>query len=199
MLYRAFQAQADLVTPVRFMAKLAGDTLAMGPSWLRALPPISHMAAGWEMIERSHLTHERPPYGFGSVVVEGRETPVHEVAVASTPFGDLINFKKEGVGEQPRILLVRPLSPGHRWPLLRGTVATLLPENDVYITDWRNAREAPVEAGDFGFDDYVDHVIKSSKRSAGRQQLLGAVSPAPTPLPPSRSWPRTTIPARRSA
>ena len=176
MLYRAFQAQTDLVTPVRFMAKLASDTLAMGPSWLRALPAISHMAAGWEMIERCHLTNERPPYGFGSVMVEGREAPVHEVAVASTPFGDLINFKKEGVGEQPRILLIAPLS-GHFATLLRGTVATLLPENDVYITDWRNAREAPVEAGDFGFDDYVDHVIKFLEAIGPGAHLLGVCQP----------------------
>ena len=69
-----------------------------------------------------------------------------------------MRFRKAGDPVQPRVLLVAPLS-GHFATLLRGTVATLLPENDVYITDWRNARDAPLSAGAFGFDDYVDHVI----------------------------------------
>jgi poly(3-hydroxybutyrate) depolymerase len=42
---------------------------------------------------------------------------------------------------------------------LRNTVKTLLPEHDVYITDWHNARDAPLSAGRFGFDDYVEHLI----------------------------------------
>ena len=176
MQYRAFQAKTDLMAPARLMAKMALDTLAMGPPWLRTAPPLSHLAAGWEMMDRAGLTHERPPYGFNTVMVEGRETKVTEVAVASTPFGDLINFKREGAPEQPRILLVAPLS-GHFATLLRGTVATLLPENDVYITDWRNARDAPLSAGDFGFDEYVEHVIKFLEIIGPGAHLLGVCQP----------------------
>jgi poly(3-hydroxybutyrate) depolymerase len=176
MHYKAFQAQTDLMAPVRLMAKLAGTSLAMTPPWLRTLPPLTHLAAGWEMIERAGLTHTRPPYGFSTVMVEGRETPVTEVAVASTPFGDLINFRKEGAPEQPRVLVVAPLS-GHFATLLRGTVATLLPENDVYITDWRNARDAPVAAGAFGFDEYVEHVIRFLETMGPGAHLVGVCQP----------------------
>jgi polyhydroxyalkanoate depolymerase len=176
MQYQAFQAKTDMMAPVRLMAKLANEGLALGPSWLRTLPPLSHLAAGWEMIERAGLTHSRPPYGFDTVVVEGRDTPVTEVAVASTAFGDLINFKKEGAPEQPRVLLVAPLS-GHFATLLRGTVATLLPENDVYITDWRNARDAPLAAGEFGFDEYVEHVIRFMETIGPGAHLLGVCQP----------------------
>jgi polyhydroxyalkanoate depolymerase len=158
------------------MAKMARQTLAMGPPWLRTLPPMSHLAAGWEMIERAGLTHARPPYGFDTVMVEGRETQVTEVAVAATVFGDLINFRKDGAPEQPRVLVVAPLS-GHFATLLRGTVATLLPENDVYITDWRNARDAPVAAGDFGFDEYVEHVIRFLEVIGPGAHLLGVCQP----------------------
>jgi polyhydroxyalkanoate depolymerase len=176
MQYRAFQAQTDMMAPVRMMAGLARGGLALGPSWLRTLPPISHLAAGWEMIERGGMTHSRPPYGFDTVMVEGRETQVTEVAVASTPFGDLINFRKDGAPEQPRVLVVAPLS-GHFATLLRGTVATLLPETDVYITDWRNAREAPVGAGAFGFDEYVEHVIRFLEAMGPGAHLLGVCQP----------------------
>jgi polyhydroxyalkanoate depolymerase len=158
------------------MAMAAGGALSLGPPWLRATPPFGHLAAGWEMIERAGLTHERPPYGFDVVTVEGRETPVREVAVASTAFGDLINFKKDGAPEQPRILVVAPLS-GHFATLLRGTVATLLPENDVYITDWRNARDAPLSAGRFGFDEYVEHVIRFLEAMGPGAHLLGVCQP----------------------
>jgi polyhydroxyalkanoate depolymerase len=159
MSYRAFQAQADLMTPVRALAGLAAGALDLGPPWLKTLPGVAHLAAGLEMTTRAQFTSARPAYGFDAVTVEGRETPVTEEALASTPFGDLIHFRKATNVPQPRILLVAPLS-GHFATLLRGTVEVLLPENDVYITDWRNARDAPLSAGAFGFDEYVDHVIR---------------------------------------
>jgi polyhydroxyalkanoate depolymerase len=60
---------------------------------------------------------------------------------------------------QPRVLLIAPLS-GHFSTLLRATVRTMLPEHDVFITDWHNARDVPVDAGRFGFDDYIAHIIR---------------------------------------
>ena len=55
--------------------------------------------------------------------------------------------------------MVAPLS-GHFSTLLRATVQTMLPEHDVYITDWHNARDVPLTAGCFGFDEYIEHLIK---------------------------------------
>jgi polyhydroxyalkanoate depolymerase len=49
---------------------------------------------------------------------------------------------------------------GHFSTLLRDTVATLLPEQDVYITDWHNARDIPLQDGRFGFDEYVEHLVR---------------------------------------
>jgi polyhydroxyalkanoate depolymerase len=79
--------------------------------------------------------------------------------VHATPFGTLLRFRKDIDIAQPRVLLVAPLS-GHFATLLRGTVRTMLPEHDVYITDWHNARDIPTSAGRFGFDDYVTHLIE---------------------------------------
>ena len=158
MRYQAFQAQADLLAPARLAAGFANAALGLGPAWLRRLPPMAHLSAGWEMLTRAGLTHERPPYGLEAVRVGPELFPVTEVVVAGTPFGDLVHFRKAGAPAQPRVLLVAPLS-GHFATLLRGTVETLLVDNDVYITDWRNARDAPVSAGAFGFDEYVAHVI----------------------------------------
>ncbi len=159
MRYRAFQAQTDLLVPARLSAGLANAALSFAPPWLKTLPCVAQASAGWEMLSRAGLTHHRPDYGFKSVRVGAEDIPVQEEVVHSTPFGDLVRFRKAADLDQPRILVVAPLS-GHFATLLRGTIETLLPDNDVYITDWRNAREAPLAAGSFGFDDYVAHVIR---------------------------------------
>jgi poly(3-hydroxybutyrate) depolymerase len=83
---------------------------------------------------------------------------IREEVVQSTPFGSLLHFAKDSRAVQPKVLVVAPLS-GHFSTLLRGTVRTMLLDNDVYLTDWHNARDVPVAAGSFGLDDFVDHVI----------------------------------------
>jgi poly(3-hydroxybutyrate) depolymerase len=176
MRYRAFQAQVDMVASVRLAAELADAGLAFGPPWLRQLPAFRRLSAGWEMLSRAGLTHARPDYGIATVRLGGHEVPVREEVVTGTPFGDLVRFRKEGDPDQPRVLLVAPLS-GHFATLLRGTVETLLPDNDVYITDWRNARDAPVEAGAFGFDDYVAHVIGFLEAIGPGAHLIGVCQP----------------------
>jgi polyhydroxyalkanoate depolymerase len=84
---------------------------------------------------------------------------VYEDAADVTPFGTLLHFKKDAAVDQPRVLVVAPLS-GHFATLLRGTVSTLLPEHDVYLTDWHNARDVSLSHGRFGLDEYVDHIIR---------------------------------------
>ena len=96
---------------------------------------------GPELVSRSGLTHTRPAYGITSVRVGNRDVPVTEEALATTPFGTLLHFKKDIEQAQPRVLVVAPLS-GHFATLLRSTVQTLLADHDVCITDWHNARDA---------------------------------------------------------
>jgi polyhydroxyalkanoate depolymerase len=120
---------------------------------------VRNLTAAYELIARAGLTHSRPAYGVTHINVGNREVEVREEAAHVTPFGTLLHFKKDIEAEQPRVLLVAPLS-GHFATLLRGTVRTMLPEHDVYITDWHNMRDVPRSAGRFGFDEYVEHLIK---------------------------------------
>ena len=156
MLYQAYQAHSDIMVPVRAWAGAAIQ--AFGPINGFGGPAVKNLTAAYELIARSGLTHVRPPYGIDSVLVGSEEVAVTEEAAHVTPFGTLLRFKKDVTTEQPRVLLVAPLS-GHFATLLRNTVKTMLPEHDVYITDWHNARDAPLSAGRFGFDDYVEHLI----------------------------------------
>jgi polyhydroxyalkanoate depolymerase len=158
MLYLAYQMQTDMMAPVRKWARGALNG-AGGPPLLAGLPATRSLSAVYELIARAGLTHTRPAFGINSVTVGNREVEVHEEDTVSTPFGTLLHFKKDIATAQPRVLLVAPLS-GHFSTLLRATVRTMLPEHDVYITDWHNARDIPLTAGRFGFDEYIDHLIQ---------------------------------------
>jgi polyhydroxyalkanoate depolymerase len=157
VLYQAYQAHSDVMVPVRAWAGMAIN--AFGPINGFANGAVKNLTAAYELIARAGLTHVRPPYGIESVTVGNEDVAVHEEAAHVTPFGTLLRFRKEIDTPQPRVLLVAPLS-GHFATLLRNTVRTMLPEHDVYITDWHNARDVGLSHGRFGFDEYVDHLIK---------------------------------------
>jgi poly(3-hydroxybutyrate) depolymerase len=158
MLYQAYQLQSDLMSPLRLMAQGLSASL-----WLQNTERsiTRRMAAASEVISRMRLTHTRPAYGIGSVLVDGEATPVEEENVLALPFGSLLHFKKpvSGGRHHPPVLLVAPLS-GHFATLLRETARTLLQDHDVYITDWHNARDVSLKHGAFGLDDYVEHMIR---------------------------------------
>jgi poly(3-hydroxybutyrate) depolymerase len=155
MLYQAYQAHTDFMVPVRALASLAG---ILGPRFSENLGIVRNLTAAYELIARAKLTHERRPFDIATVMVGNREVAVLEEAVCVTPFGTLLHFKKDVDVAQPRVLLVAPLS-GHFATLLRATVNTMVADHDVYITDWHNMRNVALSHGQFGFDDYIQHVI----------------------------------------
>ena len=160
MLYETYQAQSDLMDPLRAFAGMAARNMATAFGASAPRSPMRNLGAAYDLMSRARLTHTRPDYGIASVTIGEQDVAVTEEAADVTPFGTLLRFRKETAdASQPRVLVVAPLS-GHFATLLRATVRTMLPEHDVYITDWHNARDVPVTAGAFGFDDYVGHLIR---------------------------------------
>jgi len=155
MLYALYQAQSDLLAPLRAWADLTNSVL-------RGICPENPMfrsaAAGAELLARATLIHERPDFNIASVRIGHEDVAVTEEAALATPFGTLLHFKKANAEPGPRVLLVAPMA-GHFATLLRHTVSTLLPDHDVYVTDWANARDVARAHGRFGLDEYIDHVI----------------------------------------
>jgi poly(3-hydroxybutyrate) depolymerase len=177
MLYETYQAHSDVMGLVRTFARVALGTI--GRSALNgapAAPGLRNLSAAYELIARAGLTHVRPPFGIDRVEVGNREVAVHEVSERVTPFGTLLHFKKDVDVAQPRVLLVAPLS-GHFATLLRATVRTMLPEHDVYITDWHNARDVGLGHGRFGFDDYVAHLIDFLEAIGPGAHLIAVCQP----------------------
>jgi poly(3-hydroxybutyrate) depolymerase len=159
MLYQAYQAHSDIMIPVRKWAGTALRALGQPLSGIADNAVLRNLTAAYELIARAGLTHERPAFGIDRVVVGNREVAIREEAALTMPFGTLLHIRKDVDAPQPRVLLVAPLS-GHFATLLRGTVHTMLPEHDVYITDWHNMRDVPLMHGRFGFDDYIAHLIR---------------------------------------
>ena len=174
MLYLAYQTQSDIMVPVRAWAAMA--VAAGGSSLLAENSATRNLTAAYELIARAGLTHTRPAFGIGSVTIGNRTVEVSEEAAAATPFGTLLHFKKHATTAQPRVLVVAPLS-GHFATLLRATVRTMLPEHDVFITDWHNARDVPLTAGRFGVDEYVEHLIKFLEVMGPGTHMLAVCQP----------------------
>jgi polyhydroxyalkanoate depolymerase len=159
MRYEVYQAQAELLAPTRALAGVAARILGALPPAIAGHIGVRSLTATYEMIARAGLTHQRPRFDVESVTVGRREVAVKELVTDATPFGSLVHFEKDMPNPGPRVVIVAPLS-GHFTTLLRDTVRTLLVEHDVFLTDWHNARDIGVWHGRFGFDEYVEHVIR---------------------------------------
>lgn len=180
MLYDAYQAQQDFLAPFRAAADLGraalGNTYG-GPivnGWLRSA------AAGAEIFSRAHLVHERPAYEIAPVTVAGRLTEVVEDTVLDLPFGRLVHFRKDGAAGPP-VLLAAPMA-GHFATLLRNTVQTMLADHDVYITDWKSARDVPLSEGRFGTDEYIDHLTAFLNHIGEGVHAVAVCQPCPSLL-----------------
>jgi len=176
MLYQFFQAMTDFAEPLRMAASASLTTRPLlGAAGGTRLA--DSLFAAMSMVANTRLSADRPDYRIDRVLSGNRETAVREEVVAATPFADLLHFAKEdSAGAQPKVLLVAPIS-GHFATLLRNTVQTLLRDHDVYITDWKNARDIPLSAGRFGFDDYVDHVVHFLEQIGPSAHLMAVCQP----------------------
>ncbi len=161
MLYQVHEMQRAVLEPWRIWAELASDAYSHPLSPLSYLPQSRKYMAGYELMLRLTQRYGEPEFGIDSVQVAGKAVAVSESVVLDKPFCRLTHFAKDSAavkpGSQPVVLVVAPLS-GHFATLLRDTVRTMLSDHDVYITDWKDAREVPVIKGPFRFDDYVAYV-----------------------------------------
>jgi poly(3-hydroxybutyrate) depolymerase len=181
MLYQAYQAHCDLIAPVRAFAVGMAASAARNVLGWADQPAVRNLSAAYELIARAGLTHRRPSFEIDWVTVGNREVAVRERPARVTPFATLLHFKKDIEQVQPRVLLVAPLS-GHFATLLRGTVRTMLPEHDVYITDWHNVRDVAPEHGRFGFEEYVAHLIDFLEAIGPPAHVIAVCQPCVTAL-----------------
>lgn len=183
-----YMATYDLMESVRITNQWLGATaLAMGSYPATGLVPSPYfkMLAAWgEVTERTFARMvTKPDWGITSVVgADGRDHVVTIKTELARPFGDLIRF--EVAGRKPmarRIMLVAPMS-GHYATLLRSTVQSLLPDADVWITDWHNARDIPVSEGKFDIEDYTLYLVDFMRHLGPTTNVIAVCQPAPLAL-----------------
>lgn len=161
-----YMATYDVMETARNTNEWLGATaraMASYPIFALAPNPMLPLMAAWgDVTERSFgRMIAKPDWGIRSIVgQDGTDHLVDVNPVVRKPFGDLVQFF---VRRRPpmarKVLLVAPMS-GHYATLLRSTVASLLPDADVFVTDWHNARDIPVSAGKFDVEDYTAYLVE---------------------------------------
>jgi poly(3-hydroxybutyrate) depolymerase len=184
LMYQAYQNHMDLTAPWRTGAASALRYLNLVPQGVSD-KAFGRLAAALELISRTSLTYSRPAYGIDKVMVGNQEYAITEEVVHATPFGSLLRFKKEGAPEQPKLLLVAPMS-----------AKTLLQDHDVHITDWHNPRDIPVNAGRFGLEDYTDHLIDFLDKMGPRSHMVAICQPSVSALAAAAVMSEENHPAR---
>ncbi|MES2755700.1 MAG: polyhydroxyalkanoate depolymerase [Pseudomonadota bacterium] len=158
MLYTIHEMQRSALEGASAMAKFGAGMLNNPANPFAYFGGGPVMASALEVFAHATAPHGKPEFGLSETVVAGKTVAVREEIVARKPFGQLKHFVREGVSTGPKLLIVAPMS-GHYATLLRGTVERMLPSADVYITDWRDARQVPLGDGSFDLDDYIDYLI----------------------------------------
>ena len=155
------------------------------PAFAMSMNPVLPLMAAWgEVTERTFARMiAKPDWGIRSIVgPDGQDHLVDVKAVVEKPFGNLVQFFVRRRSPMPRkVLVVAPMS-GHYATLLRSTVASLLPDADVYVTDWHNARDIPVSAGKFDIEDYTLYLAEFMKVLGPDTHVIAVCQPVPLTL-----------------
>ncbi len=160
LLYDAYEMQRQMLAGASNWAAIGARMLnnpalpigyfGMGPAMASALEVFAHF----------YEERGKPTFGIESIEAHGKRRKVHETVVLEKPFGSLRRFGHAGLPKDaPRLLIVAPMS-GHYATLLRGTVARMIENHEVWITDWTNAKMVPLSKGGFDLDDYIDYLIE---------------------------------------
>ncbi len=178
MLYQLHEWQIAALAPMRAAAAGALSLLDVPGNPWRPTPLGRWTAAALDHFEHSTRQFHRPEFGHTRTVIDGSEVAVREQAVLVQPWCTLRRFRRaaEQPGD-PRVLMVAPMS-GHFATLLRGTVGAFLPDHDVYITDWADARDVPVLAPGFDLADYIDTIMGFLRHLGPDVHVIAVCQPA---------------------
>jgi len=178
ILYHIHDWQRAALTPFRLAAE-ATQAAFQNPFFPATYTRFGRViAAGAEMFERTTRRFGKPAFGLATTKIHREPVKVEEEIVLTKPFCRLLHFKRDVKADDPRVLVVAPMS-GHHATLLRGTVEDMLPDHDVYITDWIDAKMVPLAMGKFDLEDYVSYIMDFIRKLGPEVHLLAICQPAP--------------------
>jgi poly(3-hydroxybutyrate) depolymerase len=203
MLYALHEWQLAALAPWNAVAKSSVDLLTNPFSPLSYFPASRRLAAGAEVFYRITHRYEKPAFGITDTVIDGEPVAVEERVHVEKPFCRLLHFAAaptRSTRNRSKVLLVAPLS-GHHATLLRDTVRALLPDHEIYLTDWANARLVPLAQGAFHLDDYVDYIREFIRLLGPEMHVISVCQPTVPVLAAvalmadadERVWPRSMV------
>jgi poly(3-hydroxybutyrate) depolymerase len=179
-----YDAMESARTTMEWMGASA-RAFASYPAFAMSMNPMLPLLRAWgDVTERSFSRMVvKPDWGIRTIVgPDGQDHLVDILPVVERPFGSLIQFRVRRRGPMPRkVLLVAPMS-GHYATLLRSTVQSLLPDADVFVTDWHNARDIPVSAGKFDVEDYTLYLVDFMRELGPDTNVIAVCQPVPLTL-----------------
>jgi poly(3-hydroxybutyrate) depolymerase len=202
MLYQAYEMTHAAISPMRTAARVGRDVLQNPLNPVSDSYPSRTMSAAFEMFINATRRYGKPEFEVDTTIVDGLACPVQEQVVWSKPFCDVLHFRRDGDRianrDDPKVLMVAPMS-GHYATLLRGTLKSMLPEHDVYMTDWRDARDVAIADGAFDLDDYADYIIEMLEflsRDGERVHVMAVCQPGIPVMAATSLMAMATNPAR---
>lgn len=177
LLYHFHDWQRAALAPFHFLAETT-QAVFQNPNMLHNQSRFGRsIAAGAHVLERTTRHYGKPSFDLPSTKIAGQDVAITEVIVQNKPFCDLLHFQRDTTRKDPKVLVVAPMS-GHYATLLRGTVEAMLPDHDVYITDWRDAKMVPLSEGRFDLEDYIAYLIDFIRFLGPDVHLVAVCQPA---------------------
>ncbi|VAX02709.1 Intracellular PHB depolymerase [hydrothermal vent metagenome] len=177
MLYHMYEFQHSLFAPARFAIDVTQQSFSNPLSPLSYMPGAKHISAACDVMEQVTRRYGKPKFGLKETIIDGEIVAIEERNVLEKSFCKLKYFKRDIENNDPKLLVVAPLS-GHYATLLRGTVEAMLPDHNVYITDWTDARDVPLFEGKFDLDDYIDYLIEMIEFLGPETHILAVCQPS---------------------
>lgn len=186
MIYSAYEAAHQLIAPLRQSMRAAASLIDSPVNIFRDSLPGRAAIAGHNVFEMATRRYGKPDWQLPTTTIDGIDVPISVETILEKPFGRLVRFRRDpavlsqinGFEPQPRVLIVAPMS-GHHATLLRGTVEAMLPQHEVFITDWTDARDVPVIMGRFDLNTYVDYLIEFLQMIGPGAHTMAVCQPGP--------------------
>jgi len=178
LLYNAYELNRAWLSGASAWASVTAELLnnPVLPMGYHGLGPI--VASALDVFAHAAAPRGKPAFDIREVTLGRKIWPVTESIVLRRPFGNLLHFSHPGLAKDaPRLLIVAPMS-GHFATLLRGTVAKLVETMEVFITDWADARQVPLDDGSFDLDDYIDYLIGFLEHIGPNAHMLAVCQPS---------------------
>ncbi len=190
MLYHAYELNHAAMAPFREVAGFGKRFLESPLNLFGTTAAGKSMSAAFDLFEAVTRRYGKPEWRLHETLVNGAPVPVKDRVIWQKPFCQLIHFERDAaallaargkVEADPRVLVIAPLS-GHYATLLRRTVESFLPDHEVYVSDWTDAREVPMVNGKFDLNDYIDYVIDMLHVLGPNAHVVGICQPGPPVL-----------------